>query len=117
MNNDYLGERLLAELQELEVLLMQSGREGLLSLIEACIDGGWSTEGAIVAKVRQIGGPYYDFEIPKLLAIHASPLARPQLWEADKKGRYRTIDAAFDPEDLSFWRPAFQPPADKDLAA
>lgn len=117
MNNEYLGEKLLAELQDLEVQLMQSGRNGLLSLIEACIEGGWNTEEAILAKVRQVGGPYYDHEVTKLLVIHASPLARPQLWEVAGNGRYRTIHGSWDPRRLAFWKPVYQPPADKDLAA
>ena len=116
-NLSTVGSELLADLQELEVQLLHSGRAGLLSLIEACIEGGWNTEKAILAKVRQIGGPYYDFQVPKLLAIHADPLARPQLWEVDDNGRYHTPHGSWDPSRLAFWKSVYQPPADKDLAA
>lgn len=62
---------------------MHSGRQGLLSLIAACICHGWDTERAIVAKIQQLGGPYYDQEIRLLLQQHSSPLARPHLWDRD----------------------------------
>lgn len=90
-----LGCSLLAEHQELEVRLMQSGREGLLSLIHSCIDGGWNTNSGVLAKVQQIGGPYYDVEVPQLLALHASPLARPQLWTKDAAGRYENVESGW----------------------
>jgi hypothetical protein len=114
MKNEYIGEALLAELQALEVQLMHSGRAGLLSLITACIEDGWDTEEAILAKVQQVGGPYYDFEVPKLLAIHSAPCARRQLWEEDNEGRYHTI--MFDPRNFAFWKPGYKAPTDTDLA-
>ena len=106
MTNEFYGDDLLAEHQELEVRLMQSGREGLLKLIESCIECGWDTEDAILAKVQQIGGPYYDHEVPKLLAVHASPLARPQRWQRTESGRYSLTGPAWDPRKLEFWKPA-----------
>ena len=106
MTINQCGDELLAEHQDLEVRLMQSGRDGLLSLIDACIDRGWHTEEAIVAKIEQIGGPYYRNEIAELLGTHASPLARPQRWTRDKAGRYANIEPAWDPRELEFWKPA-----------
>ena len=106
MENKLYGDDLLAEHQELETRLMQSGREGLLDLIEACIEGGWNTDQAILAKVQQIGGPYYETEVPKLLALHASPLARPQRWQRTESGHYCLTGSAWDPRKLEFWKPA-----------
>ena len=106
MENNFCGEELLADHQDLEIRLMHSGSDGLLSLIDACIAQGWNTREAILAKVEQIGGPYYHSEITELLHIHSSPLARPQRWTRDEKGRYANIEPAWDPRELEFWRPA-----------
>ena len=106
MPNEFYGDDLLAEHQELETRLMQSGREGLLDLIEACIEGGWNTDQAILAKVQQIGGPYYETEVPKLLTLHASPLARPQRWQRTESGHFCLTGPTWDPRKLEFWKPA-----------
>ncbi|MEN8914514.1 hypothetical protein [Alteriqipengyuania sp.] len=88
------GERLLADHQDLEVRLQLAKRPGLVSLMAACMKGDWNTEEAIIAKVGQFGGPYYDREVPLLLEIHRSPLARPQLWVRDELGRYQLTEMA-----------------------
>lgn len=110
-----LGERLLADHQELEVQLVTAGSDGLVSLIEACINNGWSTQEAVIAKVQQIGGPYFDQDVPRLLDLHSSPLARPQLWQLDSSGRYRTVEPSWRPESLTFWQPARQAPTPFEL--
>lgn len=83
MDTNTVGEILLSEHQDLEILLAHSGEEGLLSLIAACISRGIDTERALLAKVQQIGGHYYDRDVSILLQWHSSPLAGPQLWERD----------------------------------
>ena len=106
MENNLCGEKLLADHQDLEIRLMHSGSEGLISLIDACIAQGWSTKEAILAKVDQIGGPYYRTEIGELLDIHSSPLARPQRWTRDETDRFANIEPKWDPRELEFWKPA-----------
>ena len=91
MENENIGEILLSDHQDLELLLAHSGQEGLLSLMTACIARGFNTEMALRAKVQQIGGPYYDHAIPMLLERHSSGVARPPRWERDGFNGFKLV--------------------------
>ena len=106
MKIDDTGQELLSDLQKLELRLQDGGRETLVSLIDACIEDGWNSVEAILAKVEQIGGPYYRKDVLEILEIHSSPIARPQLWTRCEHGIYRQRPCGFRAEDLDFWRPA-----------
>ena len=106
MTHGNFGADLFHDHQELDRRLAEGGRDGLLSFIDACIAFGYDNDQAILAKVQQIGGPYYNTEVPKLLAIYASPLARPQRWQRTESGRYCLTGPVWDPRKLEFWKPA-----------
>ena len=91
MKIESIGETLLSDHQDLELLLAHSGQKGLLSLMAACVARGFNTERALRGKVQQIGGPYYDHAIPMLLERHSSAVAGPPLWQRDGADRFELV--------------------------
>lgn len=108
MINMTFGRELLSTHHTLAAELMDSGPDGLRSLICACINSGWDTEEQVLAKVRQVAGLGWDHEVSALLANHSSPNANLHLWDRLGAGRYRCVDSVRDRGILENWpRPVF----------
>ncbi len=100
-----MGEALLAQHENLKARFLAGNEETLVSLLAACINAGIDRFPAIVRRVNQIAGK--DCSESVFLALNGrGPFAFRKLpWFCDDYGQYG-IAPPFQPEEMTFWRPA-----------